>query len=118
MRETRLIMGMPITLEVLDESISADVLEKIFDYFHLVDYVFSTYKPESEINLINAGKKKPSQFSGEMKTIFELAEKTKDETNGYFDMYRNGLVDPSGIVKGWAIFEAAKKLKTWGFQHF
>ncbi len=36
-----------------------------------------------------------------MKVIFKLSEKTKKETNGYFDIFYKGKYDPSGIVKGW-----------------
>jgi len=53
-----------------------------------------------------------------MKTILSLCEKTKTETNGYFDISRNGKLDPSGLVKGWAINNAAELLKNDGFQNF
>jgi thiamine biosynthesis lipoprotein len=53
-----------------------------------------------------------------MRTIFALAEQTKQETNGYFDIQHNGQVDPSGIVKGWAIANAADILRQKGFVNF
>ena len=47
-----------------------------------------------------------------MREVFELAERTKKETNGYFDIARtDGTRDPSGIVKGWAIRNACKMLE-------
>ena len=44
-----------------------------------------------------------------MRAVFALAEQTKQETAGYFDIDRGGFYDPSGIVKGWAIANAAYK---------
>ena len=53
-----------------------------------------------------------------MKTIFQLAEETKKETNGFFDINFNNTCDPSGIVKGWAIHNAANILKKNGYKNF
>jgi thiamine biosynthesis lipoprotein len=48
----------------------------------------------------------------------ELCKITKKETNGYFDININGVIDPSGIVKGYAINEAYKILKNKGYNNF
>src|SRR5262249_50166152 len=56
--------------------------------------------------------------SQDMQTIFALAEQTKQETNGYFDIEHNGQYDPSGIVKGWTIANAAEILRQKGFANF
>ena len=54
-----------------------------------------------------------------MRGVLALAEETRIETGGYFDMRRpNGALDPSGIVKGWAIYQAAEILWERGFQNF
>ena len=53
-----------------------------------------------------------------MKTILQLAKQTKQATQGFFDVYQNDLLDPSGIVKGWAIWNAAKILKKRGFINY
>lgn len=118
MKETRLMMGMPITLEVLDARANADTLETIFTYFDYIDHKFSTYKDESEISQINQGKLTLEQASEDMQTIFALSDWTKKATNGYFDIFRNGHYDPSGIVKGWAIFNAAEMLREMGFANY
>ena len=47
-----------------------------------------------------------------------MCEQTRQETDGYFDIQRDGMIDPSGIVKGWAIQQAAHLLQAQGFQHF
>ena len=118
MKQTRLLMGMPITLEVMDPKVTQDDLDKVFAYFAFVDETFSTYKAGSEISKINRGELLPAQYSAEMKTILALSEQTKKETAGYFDIEQNGMYDPSGIVKGWAIQNAANILKSGGLRNF
>lgn len=115
MKETRLIMGMPITVEVP----SRDAIEKIFEYFVAIDERFSTYKETSEISAINHGELKPENWSDDMKTVFEQSEITKQETDGYFDIKRpDGKYDPSGLVKGWAVLNAARLLDEMEFADF
>lgn len=53
-----------------------------------------------------------------MRSVLALSEQTKQETQGYFDIQHNGTADPSGIVKGWAILQAAHMLKEAGFTNF
>lgn len=117
MKQTRLIMGMPITIEIVDRY-SSSLFESVFTYFRSIDNRFSTYKKESEISKINRGEIAKKYWSKEMKKIFRLASLTKNQTNGYFDMFHNGTIDPSGIVKGWAIYQAACLLKKKGIKNF
>lgn len=112
-------MGMPITVDVLGVSATASLVEKVFSYFASVDETFSTYKTESEISRINRGLVAEEAYSEDMKKIFALAEETKHETGGYFDIRTPyGVCDPSGIVKGWAIHRAAKILEKEGCENF
>ena len=100
---TRLLMGMPIIIEIVDKEATKEAFDKAFEYLEYVDKTFSTFKSDSEISRINKGEIKERDWSADMKYIFELAEKTKNETDGYFDIIdNNGKYNPSGIVKGWA----------------
>ncbi len=111
-------MGMPVTLEVIDPTVTPDVFDTVYAYFTYVDEKFSTYKDTSEISAINRGELTPDRTSHDMRTIFALAEQTREATNGYFDILHNGLYDPSGIVKGWAIYHAAELLHRKDFKNF
>jgi thiamine biosynthesis lipoprotein len=54
-----------------------------------------------------------------MQAIFDLAEITKIKTGGYFDiMTPEGKYNPSGLVKGWAILNAAGQLLKKGYRDF
>jgi thiamine biosynthesis lipoprotein len=116
MQKTELIMGMPITITLVGAR-DEQVVQKIFDYFREVDARYSTYKDTSEISRINAGLPR-SQWSDEMKRVLKLCEQTKHETDGCFDIEHDGLIDPSGLVKGWAIRRAAEKLLAKGLDNF
>jgi FAD:protein FMN transferase len=119
MKETRLLMGMPVAVEIVDATAAQNEIGTIFDYFKYIDEKFSTYKDTSEIMAINRGKLEVKNSSEDMKTIFALAEDTKRKTDGYFDIQKpDGSFDPSGIVKGWAIWQAAKILERDGFKNF
>lgn len=119
MRDTRLIMGMPVTVNIAETEAKSEDLEKVFSYFIEVDNRFSTYKDSSEISQINRQEITENNYSNEMKEIFSLAEKTKQQTNGYFDIKMpDGSLDPSGIVKGWAIQKAAELIKQLGYKNF
>src|SRR4051812_31635376 len=102
MKQTELIMGMPITVET--ERNDKKNLKKVFNYFRAVDEQFSLYKKNSEVSRFSRGEIKLSELSKELKLIIELCEQTKKQTNGYFNPYnKSNQFDPSGIVKGWAI---------------
>src|SRR5580704_4015172 len=108
MKKTELIMGMPITVEIVG-SASSKYFDLIFDYFRKVDNRFSTYKSSSEISKINRGLP-DSEWSNETKSVLALCQQTNKETSGYFDISHEGKIDPSGLVKGWSIANAAKLL--------
>ncbi|MDE2019365.1 MAG: FAD:protein FMN transferase [Patescibacteria group bacterium] len=132
MKSTRILMGMPVTVEIADGRAIQAEINKIFDYFAYIDEKFSTYKETSEIMAINRGNMERGTWSEDMQTIFRLAEETKRLTDGYFDIKRKSnqgakdlgkdwigdFYDPSGIVKGWAIWQAAQILERDGFKNF
>jgi len=118
MKQTRVLMGMPITLEVIDKSVSEVVFDEVFSYFAYVDGKFSTYKDDSEISKINRGELSLAESSEDMQLIFGLAEQTRLETDGYFNIQHNSKYDPSGIVKGWSIYNAAQILRRKGFENY
>ena len=109
-------MGMPITVETVGV-VRSQTVDSVFNYFKVIDKQFSTYKPGSEISKINAGMPE-NEWSEAMRLVFDLCEKTKKQSNGYFDIYHNGKLDPSGLVKGWAVNNAAQMLHKEGVNNF
>jgi thiamine biosynthesis lipoprotein len=106
-------MGMPVTIIIEDVAVSPDVFDQAYAYFTDVDEVYSPYKSTSEVSRINAGLPEAS-WSPEMQEVVGLCRDTTKATNGYFDAWHKGKFDPSGLVKGWAIYNAAKLLTSLG----
>jgi thiamine biosynthesis lipoprotein len=111
-------MGMPITVEIVDAWANAQAFDEVYDYFYDVDQTFSPFKEMSEVSQVNRGELRLEDTCADMQTILELAELTREQTGGFFDVWHKGKFDPCGIVKGWAIDEAASLLYRNGFRDF
>jgi thiamine biosynthesis lipoprotein len=118
MKNQAMIMGMPVTIQITDGNATDEDIQEVFAYLRYIDQKFSTYKKDSEILKINRGEINNADYSNDMKKILKLCEETKKETQGYFDIQNNGILDPSGIVKGYAIWESAKILEKKGYHNF
>jgi thiamine biosynthesis lipoprotein len=118
MKKQATIMGMPVTVQVVDSAVTAEDIQEVFAYLHYIDQKFSTYKKDSEISQINRGEAKRLDYSNEMQKVLALCEETKQLTDGYFDINSKGIIDPSGLVKGYAIWQAAQILKNKGYKNF
>jgi thiamine biosynthesis lipoprotein len=122
MRDTRILMGMPITVAIAGRAgagAGAALIEDAFDYFAAVDARFSVFKDDSEISALNQGRITATEVSPEMREVLGLAAQTRRDTGGYFDARRaDGSLDPCGIVKGWAIRNAARRLIDAGVEDF
>jgi FAD:protein FMN transferase len=118
MKEWRIVMGMPVTIEITATDVDPGHFDRLFSYFEHVEEVFSPFRAASETTRINHGLLQADDCCDEMKTIVRLAEKTRVETDGYFDVYRNGIFNPVGIVKGWAVYQASEMLRQAGIWDF
>ncbi len=114
------IMGTAIGIDVRDR-IDPAVIEATFAWFRAVDERFSTYRPESEISRLGRGEIGEADASGEVREVLALCDDLCRTTEGYFDARRfrpDGRLDPSGLVKGWSIEQAAIMLEAGGARNF
>lgn len=117
MKQTKIIMGMPITVELVGQQ-EESAFAQVFKYFRDIDARFSPYKPNSELAKLNRGLAQ-SKWSDQMQEVMKLSEQTKTISGGYFNIKKaDGSLDPSGLVKGWAIDNAAKMLVELGHDNF
>lgn len=117
MQYSAVIMGMPVRIHIVGKSAKKEIAS-VFSYLRHIDETYSTYKKTSEISQINAGFLAVNKASKEVQHVLQLCEQTKQETNGYFAMQHKDKIDPSGIVKGYAIHTSAEMLKGQGFTNF
>jgi FAD:protein FMN transferase len=117
-RRVEHIMGLPIVVDIRDDC-TGDVLDELFDWLRWVDATFSTYKDDSEISRINRGELRREDAHPHVRHVLERGEQLRDETDGYFDMRTpTGSIDPSGLVKGWAVDRAAAILADAGLRNY
>ncbi len=125
-------MGMPIVLDVCDEEVPESALQRAFHWLRQVDATFSTYRLDSEISRLNRGELQLAQCSQAVRSVLNRCERLRLATDGYFDhraaagwsdaqetdLRRSKAVDPSGLVKGWAIDGVAKILERAGARNY
>ncbi len=120
--------GTVISVDVRDE-IDPAVVDTCFRWFQRIDDLFSTWRTDTEIMQIARGRLRVADASGEVQTVLALAEQMRLESDGAFDVRaganakvppRPGLapLDPSGIVKGWAVARAGDRLRAAGASNF
>jgi thiamine biosynthesis lipoprotein len=114
------IMGMPVTVDVRDEDLDESVLEQMFDSLRFADATFSTYKEDSEISRMNRRELAVAAAHPDVREVLDRCEALRIETDGYFDMRAATAeaIDPSGLVKGWAVDRAASILDEAGIQNY
>jgi thiamine biosynthesis lipoprotein len=114
---TWLEMGMPVSVRIEDAGAGEDDINLIAAWLNEVNQRFSTYLPTSEVSRLNDGALRPDEISDQFADVLRRCDQTTDQTGGYFDIERDGKIDPSGLVKGWAIQEASAKLSARGFMN-
>jgi thiamine biosynthesis lipoprotein len=111
-------MGMPVTVCIQDQGSGVEDVAAVVAWLEAVDQRYSPYRETSEVCRLNAGAIGRHEVSKEFASILRMCEQTKTETAGYFDVVRNGRLDPSGLVKGWAIERASALLTERGLANF
>ncbi|MER7721304.1 FAD:protein FMN transferase [Streptomyces flaveolus] len=75
---------------------------------HRVDEVFSTYREDSQVSRLACGELTLAQCVPEVAEVLELAAEAERVSGGWFSPSYRGRLDPTGIVKGWAVERAAR----------
>jgi FAD:protein FMN transferase len=112
-------MGMPIVLDERDELDDATI-EAVWDELRRADALFSTYKDDSEISRLNRGELALADAHPDVREVLARCEELRVITDGYFDAGRvlESGVDPSGLVKGWAVDRAGDLLDKTGARNY
>ena len=112
-------MGMPIVVDVRDPDADG-IVDDVFDWFRAVDARFSTYKEESEVSRINRGELSVADAHPDVREVLARCEELREETGGFFDARpaADGVLDPSGLVKGWSVDRAAAILDEAGLRNY
>lgn len=109
-RRIERVMGTVVTVDVRDGGLAPASLDAAVALLHDVDARFSTYRADSEVSRIARGELDPRDASADVRFILALADDLARTSGGAFDARghrEDGMLDPSGVVKGWAVEEAA-----------
>jgi FAD:protein FMN transferase len=107
-------MGTVFSIDVRSPGVDHAALESTVAWLHWVDQIFSTYRPESQINRLARGEVTLAACAPEVVEILDRCIELEAETDGFFSARANGALDPSGLVKGWAIQRASEMLRAAG----
>lgn len=100
-------MGTVFSFDVREPGVDERALDDAVGWLHLVDATFSTYRPGSDISRLARGELELADCRPEVGEVLRRCAELAGETDGYFSMRARGALDPSGLVKGWAIEKAS-----------
>ncbi|MFG1901979.1 FAD:protein FMN transferase [Micromonospora carbonacea] len=110
-------MGTAISLDLADDLPAGrldELAEETFAWLREVDARFSTYRADSEVRRFDRGEVLLSEASPDLRAVLGRCADLWGDTDGFFDAYATGALDPSGYVKGWAAQVASDRLLAAG----
>ena len=103
------VMGMPISLALRGRHAGDARGEAAWGaalaVLRAADRTFSTYRADSVISRMNRGV--PVDTPPEVADVLAVGAAAERSSGGAFALRRDGVLDPSGVVKGWAAERAA-----------
>jgi thiamine biosynthesis lipoprotein len=79
-----------------------------------IDRVFSTYRRDSDISALADGRKRLGDCSPDVREVLALCADATLLTGGFFSALHSGRIDPTGLVKGWAVARVTAQLTDAG----
>ena len=111
-RRVEHVMGMPISLALrgrhADDRRAEEAWSEALAVLREADRVFSTYRADSVVSRINRGE--AVDTPPEVAEVLAIGAAAEEATGGAFALRRDGVLDPSAVVKGWAAERAAAPL--------
>jgi thiamine biosynthesis lipoprotein len=87
-------------------------------FLHLVDQLFSTYLPDSQVSRLRRGEIEIKEADQPVQQVWQACLEIKEVSEGAFDPWAvPGGFDPSGYVKGWAADQVSEQLIKQGAKH-
>lgn len=123
-RRTAPVMGTVASIHVHDDAPAAlidDAIRASLAELERLEAMFSTFRPDSQISEINAGRRSLAACAPEVITVLDACTWLEHASGGAFSAHppeRPGQIDPSGFVKGWAAEQAAWFLGEAGLEHY
>lgn len=112
------VMGLPISLALRGrhaaDAAGALAWAEALEILRAADRVFSTWRPDSVIARFGRGALTldalDPDVAAQVGEVLALGAAAERDSGGAFSVRRGGVLDPSGVVKGWAAERAAVAL--------
>jgi FAD:protein FMN transferase len=114
------VMNLPVSLAIrgrhADDDQARAAWAEVMATLREVDAVFSTWRPDSHVSRLGRGELALKDCPPEVAEVLALGEQAEHESQGAFRVRRPGpggqvVLDPTGVVKGWAVERAADHLR-------
>jgi thiamine biosynthesis lipoprotein len=113
------IMGTVVSFDVRAGGAGVEAaIEDAVGWLRDVDARFSTYRADSEISRIDRDELAAADASAVVRRVLARCMELRKQTGGYFDARAGGHLDPSALVKGWAVQHGADLLRRGGLTDF
>ncbi|HEY2578499.1 MAG TPA: FAD:protein FMN transferase [Streptosporangiaceae bacterium] len=113
------VMGTVVSFAVVPGGLAATetraAVETACAGLHRADTVFSTWDAGSPVSRLRRGEATLGTMPPEVAEVLDLCELARTASHGWFDPWAMpGGIDPTGLVKGWAVERAADVLRRAG----
>ena len=125
--DTRPVWGTVIRIELRDH-VDHDAIDAVWAWFERVDELFSTWRADSEVSRLARGELDIGAVTPDVREVLDRCEQLRRLSDGGFDVaFAAGsrvaapgrcAIDPTGLVKGWAVDRAARVLTAAGAANF
>jgi thiamine biosynthesis lipoprotein len=115
------VMGTVVSFDIRAPFVPPAAIGAACDVLHDVDRRFSLYRADSELGRLAAREIPETNLSEEVRWVLAACDELARTSGGAFDARRHrsdGIVDPSGFVKGWAVEEAIRHLDAAGAENY
>jgi FAD:protein FMN transferase len=119
LRHVEHVMGTVVSFDIRDrpDHRVRQALSEAVAWLHHVDAVFSTYRADSQISRLGRGEIAVADCVSQVAEVLALCEAAERATEGWFSSTAGGRLDPSGLVKGWAVERASDILHDAGVRN-
>jgi len=110
-------MGMPISIALrgrhANDADGEAAWQAALEVLHGADRMFSPHRDDSAVSRMARHELSPEECPAEVREVLALGERAREQSGGAFDVRRpdpdvGTVLDPSGVVKGWAVDRAAR----------
>jgi len=112
------VMGTTVSIDVRDPTVGSEALEAAVRTLREHEARFTPFRPDSEIKRLERQELSLADAHPDVREVLDACTVLRSESDGAFDVWRDGRLDPSGYVKGWAAERAADVLRAVGARSF